>query len=197
MRIFVAVLIWVFGMGAGFAQALPEAVAKRLQKDPSRYQDFASGVILGYGGAKGIDRAGILRFVALRRAEARAAALRRLQAADLDFDGAIRRDEISQVAAAASAPARGRLWKVFELADSDANDSISAVELEAYGRGEAMRRMSQADEDEALAILAFDDDGDGWVGVKDLAAAMAAMVPKAENEGGLPLTKTRGKPIMP
>lgn len=175
MRILLALVIWLSGQAALWAQAVPEAVMKRLQKDPSPYLDLAADLIHGFGGAQGIDRAGIARFVALQRAEARAGAMRRLVLADLDFDGKITRAELADVAAAASAYARGRLWKLHEAADTDGDGIVASVEVEAYGRAEAMRLFSAADEAEVMSVLAFDGDNNGWVDLTEVTAALAAL----------------------
>lgn len=84
-----------------------QSALKRLKAAPEPYLELAADLIHGFGGAQGIDRAGIARFVALERAEARAGALRRIYLADLDFDITVSREEIAQVAAAASAAMRG------------------------------------------------------------------------------------------
>lgn len=175
MRILFAFLIWSFGFGTLWAQAVPDVVMKRLQKNPAPYLDLAADLIHVFGGTQGIDRAGIARFVALQRAEARAGAMRRLVLADLDFDGKITREELAAVAAAASAYARGRLWKVHEAADLDGDGVVSGPETDAFGRAEAMRLFSAADEAEVMSVLAFDGDKDGWVDLTEVTGALAAL----------------------
>ena len=174
-RMAFAVAIWLLGFGVMMAQAVPEGVLKRMQSDPQAYLDLAADLIHGFGGAQGINRAGIAGYVALQRAEARAAALRRMYLADLNFDNAVRRDEVAQVAAAASAYGRGRLWKLFEAADKDGNGVVDAAEIAGFGVAEALRSFSAADEAEVMSVLTFDGDADGWVGLDEVRAAVAAL----------------------
>jgi len=175
MRYVRALMIWLFGCSGLLAQPVPDLVMKRLQKDPGAYLDLAADLIHGFGGAQGIDRAGIARFVALQRAAERASAMRRLLLADLDFDGQISKVELGDVAAAASAYARGRLWKLHEAADRDGDGVVVALEVEAFGRAEAMRLFSVADEAEIMSVLAFDGDKNGWVDLPEVRAALAAL----------------------
>lgn len=181
MRILLGVVTWLFGVGAGFAQALPDEVLQLVQKNPERYVDRAAALIYGYGGDQGIDKAGVARAIALQRADARAAALRKLIAADLNFDGAIDRDEMEQVAAVASASARGKLWKMQQTADADGDGSVAAAELEAFGRAEALRKITAADEAAALSVLNFDADKNGWVDLDEVTQAVAELSPSPGN----------------
>ena len=172
-----AVLVWVFICLAGSAgaQGLSEAVLKRVQADPEPFLELAANLIHGFGGPGGIDAAGVGRFVALERAEARATALRRLAVADLDFDGRVTAEEMGVLASAASAKARGRLWALFETADADSDQVISANEAAVFGRTEAMRAFGPTDEAVARAVLTFDGNADGWVTLDEVKAAVAAL----------------------
>ncbi len=170
-------LTWVFTLVAGplWAGGLSEAVLKQLSSDPEPFLDLAADLIHGYGGPQGIDLAGVDRFVALERAEARASALRQLAVADLDFDGAVSADEMAVLAAAASARMRGRLWAQHEAADADGDRVISVVETATWVRAEGLRRFSPADEAIARAVLTFDGNADGWVTLEEVKAAVAAL----------------------
>ena len=170
-------LIWIFAICAGplSAGGLSEAVLKQLSSDPEPFLDLAADLIHGYGGPQGIDLAGVDRFGALERAEARASALRQLAAADLDFDGAVNADELAALAAAASAKTRGRLWALHEAADQDGNRVVSAAETAVWARAEAMRLFSPAEEAVARAVLTFDADANGWVTLDEVKAAVAAL----------------------
>ncbi len=172
-----AVLIWIFMVLAGSAgaQGLSDAVLKQVQADPAPFLTLAADLIHGFGGEKGIDRAGVDRFVALERAAARASALRRLAVADLDFDGAVTAAELAVLAAATSAKARGRLWALLEKADGNGDRVVSAAEAAGFGRAEAMRAFSPGDEAVARAVLTFDSDADGWVSLDEVRAAVAAL----------------------
>lgn len=175
VRLICAGLIWMLGLGLGLAQAVPEGVMKRMKSDPAAYLDLAADLIHGFGGAQGIDRDGIARFVALERAALRAGALRRVYVADLDFDNVVDRNEVAQVAAAASAYARGRLWRLFEAADGDADGRVDAAEIAGYGQAEALRGFNAADEAEVMSVLAFDGNADGWVDLAEVKAAVATL----------------------
>lgn len=172
--ILIMVLVLAFGPPVQ-AQNLSEAVLNEVKSDPAPFLELAASLIHGFGGAGGIDQAGVDRFVALERAEARASALRRLQVADLDFDGAVGREEMAVLVAAAAAKSRGRLWALHEAADSDGDASVSADELMVFGRAEAMLRFSALDEAVARSVLTFDSDKDGLVTLDEVKAAVAAL----------------------
>jgi Ca2+-binding EF-hand superfamily protein len=101
--------------------------------------------------------------------------LRRLQVADLNFDGAITRDEMAVLVAAAAAKSRGRLWALFERADGSGDAVVKADEMLAYGRTEAMTSFSVADEALVRSVLTFDANADGLVALDEVRAAVAAL----------------------
>ncbi len=176
MRGLIAVLmVWLASVGLGLAQAVPERLIKQLRNDPAPYLDLAADLIHGFGGAKGIDRAGIAQFTALERAKARAGALRSLCVIDLDFDDNLTKEEIARVAAAASAGARGRLWKTFETADGDGDGAVSASEIAGFGRAAALSGFDFADEAQVMSVLAFDGNADGWVDLAEVKSALTAL----------------------
>lgn len=178
MRVLWAVILWLGGVAMASAQ---DDMLVAIQKNPDRYFDTASALIYGYGGPKGIDKAGIEQAIAVQRADARALALRKLMAVDLDFDGAIGGDEIAAVGAAANAVARGRLWQMFAAADADGDSGVTAEELAAWGLVQAMDRVSAADAAETMAVLEFDSDKNGWVNIGELRAGLAALEPKTKS----------------
>lgn len=174
MRALLAVaLLWM--AGPLWAAGLSEAVVKKLAADPEPFLKLAADLIHGFGGSQGIDAAGVDRFVALQRAEARGSALRQMAVADLDFDGRVTAHELGVLAAAASARMRGQLWSRFEAADGDGDGVVSAGETLIWVKAEGLRRFSPGDETIARAILAFDADADGWVTLKEVKAAVAAL----------------------
>lgn len=174
MRTFLVwILLWF--TGPSWAGGLSDAVLKQVQSDPEPFLDLAADLIHGFGGPQGLDGGGVDRFVALERAEGRASALRRVQVADLDFDGQVTGDEMAVLVAAASAKARGRLWAMFETADANGDRKIAADELALWGRAQAMRGFSPADEAIARAVLTFDANADGWVTLDEVKAAVAAL----------------------
>lgn len=174
-KLFVGIMLWLTGAVAVWAQSVPDTVLKRLKAAPEPYLELAADLIHGFGGAQGIDRAGIARFVALERAEARASVLRRVFLADLDFDIVVSSEEIAQVAAAASASMRGRLWKLHAAADADGDGVATAAEIDGFAKTEALRVFSVADEAEVMSVLAFDSNADGWVNLAEVKAAVAAL----------------------
>lgn len=162
---------------AGMARAdgLSEAVLRVVREDPAPFLQLASDLIHGFGSDQGIDAAGIDRFVALERAAARASALRRLQVADLDFDGAVTGPEMAVLAAAAAAKSRGRLWDVMEKADGNGDGTVSGNEMQLWARGEALRGFSAEKEALARGVLGFDGNADGRVTLDEVRAALVAL----------------------
>ncbi len=59
-------------------------LADAMRKDPDWFRTMAEGVIAGFGGPTGLPPAGIEDHIILPRAAARAGAMRRLLAMDLD-----------------------------------------------------------------------------------------------------------------
>lgn len=152
----------------GLMQRLPEATLKRLQKAPERFLTEASALIYGYGSEGHIGPAEIERFIALERAEARASAMRRLLAADLDNDGVIAGAELASLADAASARERGRLRQAHLAADLDGDGAVSAVELREAGQMAALDKLSEADAEVLRGFMACDLDGDGAVSLAEV-----------------------------
>ncbi|MBC7736127.1 MAG: hypothetical protein H7245_02630, partial [Candidatus Saccharibacteria bacterium] len=86
---------WVLAMICGLwpalmlADGLPQSVVVQVERNPDKYLDDLAVMIAGYGTDGAIDAEGLRNVVMIARAAARAAALNRLQGADLDGDGAI------------------------------------------------------------------------------------------------------------
>ncbi len=175
MRMWLGLWAWRLGFGFAFAQEVPDGVLKRLKSDPEAYLDLAADLIHGFGGVPGIDRAGIARFVALERAALRAGALRRVYLADLDFHNAVHRGAVAQLAAAASACGRGRLWRLLEAADRNGDGVVDQAEIAGFGQAEALRGFNAADEAGVVSVLAFDGNADGWVDLAEVKAAVLAL----------------------
>lgn len=162
MKWFCGIVLILMPVVAG-AQVLPESLAAQVARDPDAYLDDLAVLISGYGKNGAIDGQGLQNFVAMERADARAMALRRLQGADLDGDGAILGDEMRIKAAASAAAARGRLILYFGKADLDRDDKVSANEVQAYANMVALQSISEEKAAKVYAVLGFDQDGDGWV----------------------------------
>ena len=158
-----------------WAQDVSEAVLNKVKSDPAPFLTLAANLIHGFGTERGIDGAGVDRFVALERAAARATALRRLQLADLDFDGAVTRAEMAVLTASVAAKSRGRLWALHEEADDDSDDTVSAAEMLTFGRAEAIRDFSAMDEALVRSVLTFDGNSDGYVSLDEVKSAVAAL----------------------
>ena len=172
---------WIFGIFLSVlavpasAGAVPEALAKRILLDPAGYVDSVAVLIAGYGAAGAIDRAGLDNVLALGRASARAVALRRLQGADLDGDGAVAAVEIGVTEAASAAVTRGRLAVYFAKADGDGDGAVSAAELQAYAGAAALAAFDEARASQLRAVLGFDGNGDGRVTLDEVKAGVAAL----------------------
>jgi Ca2+-binding EF-hand superfamily protein len=132
-------------------------------------------LVAGFGGPDGLTRDGVADHVALERAGARATAMRRLHAMDLDGDGAVLREEMQVAQRAASAASRGRMEREFLAADADGDGAISASEIAADGKAAGLRRLGQEEEDMLLSLLTLDADGDGALAADELRAAMAGV----------------------
>jgi len=155
--------------------ALPKSVQSKVRHNATGYVADLTVLIEGFGQDGAIDAQGLRNVVLLARAEARALAFRRLQGADLDGDGAITGAEVAVAAAAASAVARGRLKVNFAAADGDGDGRVTSVELQAYANEVALAAFSSDKEAAMLAVLQFDGDGNGWVSVSEVQAAVAAL----------------------
>ncbi len=157
------------------ASAQETALDKAMRKDPDRFAGQVIELIAGFGGPQGLTIAGIDDHIALERAGARAAALRRFLALDLDADGTVDRAEVAVAQRAANAEARGRLERQVRAADTDANDRIDAAEQAEQGRLAGLRALG---EDEAVylrALLSLDGDGDGALTAVEVDRAVAAL----------------------
>lgn len=168
--ILIVLLMFPFGVSA---DGLPVALSKRAKANPVKLLSDVTELIAAYGSGDGIDRQGMDDMVALVRAAARATALRRLQGADLDGDGAIAEPEIAVARAAASATARGRLAVNFAEADRDGDGTVTASELGAYAGAAAVDAYDEAKVAQLHDLLVLDGNGDGKVTVPEVAAALA------------------------
>jgi Ca2+-binding EF-hand superfamily protein len=130
-------------------------------------------LVAGFGGPDGLTRDGVADHVALERAGARATAMRRLIAMDLDGDGAVQRGELLVTQRAAGAGTRGRMERQFAAADADADGTVSAAEIAADGKAAALRALGEEEEELLLSILTLDQNGDGALTAEELRATIA------------------------
>lgn len=180
MHLFVIAAIFasLFALTAQ-AQAVPEALAKRIKANPDRFVEEAATLIFGFGGPNGIDAAGVERFIALERAGARASVLRRLLAGDLDGDGAVTANEMQVAAGAASASQRGRMLGLLARADSDADGTATGAEIAGFAAAEALEMFDERRAQTARAVLGFDGDADGMVTLPEVQAVVARVADAA------------------
>ncbi len=168
-------LFLVVPANADVALALPDPMAKRIKAVPDRFLDLAALLIHGFGADGSIDHAGIERAISLDRAGARASALRRLLAADLDGNGAVATSEISVAAGAASAATRARLITTHSRADTNGDGVVDAFELSAHARAESLRAVSESEVALLRAVLSCDQDGDGAVDMAEVKRAILGL----------------------
>jgi Ca2+-binding EF-hand superfamily protein len=174
----VAMALLLLVQGARAQQAadpLVEAVRQNADRVETRLLDL----VAGFGGPDGLTAEGIAAHVALERAAARASALRRFHAIDLNADGAVDRDELALARAAASAAARGRMDRLFDLADANGDGRVDAAEIAAAGRAAGFRALGEEDEALLRAALRLDADGDGALTAAEVAAGIARLAEAA------------------
>jgi Ca2+-binding EF-hand superfamily protein len=166
----VLVLLWVQG---AMAQAVETPLERAMLGNPDRFESEMLDLVAGFGGPDGLTADGIGAHVALERAAARAAAMRRLMAMDLDADGAVLRQELQVAQQAASAGARGRMERQFAAADGNGDGSVSAEEIAADGKAAALRALGKEEEEVLFAALTLDANGNGALAADELRAALA------------------------
>jgi EF hand len=166
------VLLLVALMQSARADDGPAALAQVMQDDPERFLTVAQDVIAGFGGPTGLTPSGIEEHVALERAAARAGAMRKLLAMDLDNDGSVDGAELGVALRAAKASARGRLERQFTAADLNADLRIDAAELRREGQAAALRSLTEAEAAALRALMTLDQDGDGALRLEEVQAAL-------------------------
>ncbi len=126
-----------------------------------------------------INAAGIDGFVALERARIRARVMQAYLGADMDNDGDAVRAEIVTLVAAMAAPKRGAVLFGFEQADADQNAVLSQIELRGFAQGVALNEMSDEDALRLQGLMTFDLDGNGFVTMPEVSAAVQAILDQA------------------
>lgn len=162
-------------LAAGAAGAEEDALAKAMSRNPERFQARAVDLIAGFGGPQGLTAQGIETHIALERAGARASAMRRFLAMDLDADGTVSRAELAVSQQAASAQGRGRMERQFTAADADGNGSVGPAEIAAAGTAAGLAALGEGEAADLRALLQLDADGDGALSVAEVAAAVARL----------------------
>lgn len=157
------------------AQPLPDALVWLMRDDPARFLEVTADLVAGFGVAGKLSRVGVAEHVALTRAAARATALRRLLAMDLDNDGVVDLVELQVTQRASSAPMRGRLQRQFESADVNDDRRIAADEMRAEALSAAQKALSDAEEAALYGLILLDRDGDQAVTMMEVVAALAVL----------------------
>lgn len=141
-------------------------------EDPDRFVADMTDLIAGFGGPQGLTAEGIEDYIALERAGARASALRKVQAMDLDGNGSLDRAELKVNQRAASAAMRGRMERQFIAADTDGDGRISPVEMAEEGRTAALRALGEEEAEALRALMSLDRNGDAALTRDEVAAAI-------------------------
>jgi hypothetical protein len=141
--------------------------------NPDRFAARIGDLIAGFGGPEGVTLAGIDEHIALDRAGARASALRRMMAMDLDSDGTLDRVELAVSQRAASAAARGRMERQFRAADADGDGRIDEGEMAADGRAASLRALGEDEAAMLRSLLTLDQDDNAALSMEELMAAVA------------------------
>lgn len=160
---------------AGVARAEEDPLTEAMSRNPDRFEARAIDLIAGFGGPEGLRADEIETHIALERAGARASAMRRVLAMDLDADGSVTRAELAVSQRAASAQGRGRMERQFASADVDENDTVDAGEMAAFGMAAGLQALGEAEADLLRALMQLDADGNGALGTAEVAAAVARL----------------------
>jgi len=180
VKIVAAVMLGLMLLAQGLsAQEASDPLEEAMAKNPGRFGAQMIDLVAGFGGPDGLRMAGIEEHIALERAGARASAMRRFLAMDLDADGDVLREELVTTQRAASAASRGRMERQFLAADLDSDGAVTLDEIAADGQAAALRALGEAEADLLRAVLRLDADGNGAV----TAAEIATAVERAESAG--------------
>lgn len=153
----------------------PGATLNRMRDRPEAFVEEAAGLILGYGGPRGLSAQDIETAIAAERARLRAREMRRLLEADLNDDLAVTRGELDVLLGAASATMRGRLLVWHRAADTDRDGTATWEELRRHANKVALAGMSDEAMDVMRAMITFDLDGDGRVVLDEVLEAMTLL----------------------
>lgn len=174
MRWLVMTIVAV-GVMAGAVRAEEDPLTETMSRNPERFAARTIDLIAGFGGPEGLRADAIETHIALERAGARASALRRFLAMDLDADGSVTRAELATSQHAASAQGRGRLERQFAAADADGSSTVDADEMSAFGAAAGLQALGEAEADLLRALLQLDADGNGALTTAEVTAAVARL----------------------
>ncbi len=157
-----------------------DPMAEAMAQNPQRFEARMVDLVAGFGGPEGLTLAGIEDHVGLERAGARASAMRRFLAMDLDGDGTVTRAELLVVQRAASASGRGRLERTFAAADRDADGQVVWAEVMAAGAAAAVAALDEGEAQMLRSLIRLDTDESGAVTTDEVRAAVARAVPEED-----------------
>ncbi len=150
-----------------------DAMSEAMTRNPARFEARMVDLVAGFGGPDGLTPVGIEEHVALERAAARAAAIRRFLAMDLDADGAVGGEELATAQRAASAATRGRMERQFAAADSNDDGTASAAEIAAAGRAAGLSALTEEEAELLRSLMRLDADQSGAVSTEEVSTATA------------------------
>jgi hypothetical protein len=168
-------LVWAHGGIAQDAATEGDVLAEAIARNPDRLADRLVDLVAGFGQDGGLTAEGIAEHIALERAGARAASLRRYLAMDLDADGSIGGDELAAVQRAASAGSRGRMERDFAAADTNGNGRLDAGEIAAAGQAAALRSLDEGEADLLRAAMRLDANADGRLTAREVMEGIARL----------------------
>ncbi|APX11076.1 hypothetical protein [Tateyamaria omphalii] len=153
----------------------PGTTLDRMRERPDAFVQEAAGLILGYGGPRGLSAADIETAIEAELARLRAREMRRLLEADLNNDLSVTRAELDVLVRAASATMRGRLLVWHRNADDDGDGTVRWAELRSHADGRARAGMSESAVAAMRAMMTFDLDGDALVALDEVLEAVALL----------------------
>ncbi len=174
----VLALFALFAANGAMAQGAADLLAEAAERNPGRLEARLLDLVAGFGGSEGLTGQGIEEHIALERSGARASALRRLLALDLDADGSVTRAELLVTQRAASATGRGRLERHFAAADADGDDRLTPDEIAAAGLAAGLTGLREAEAALLRAALRLDGNGDGALTAEEVRTGLARLAPE-------------------
>lgn len=180
--------ITAFSQEAELSIELPDRLAALLDDAPKGLDDRALELITGFGSEGGIDADGLALSISVDRAQARAGALRRFFALDLDGNLSVTREELNLATSVLSARSRGRLMAQVERADQDADGALSLEEIQQAGTVAGLRAVSDDEAAERMSLILMDMDSDGFVTLGEVRETLrdAEARAKAKGQGDQP-----------
>lgn len=182
--VILALLVWPFAAMAQETTVEATPLQRAMQKDPERFAGRVTDLIAGFGGPEGLTLAGIDEHIALERAGARASALRRFLAMDLDADGTVDRTEVQISQRAANSDTRGRMERQFLAADANGDGRADAAELAEQGRLAGLRAISEDEAGLLRGLMVLDADGDGALTGAEVAKALVVQEAAGTEKAG-------------